>query len=114
MSHVSLVRLKRQARRSGITQDEIAAAANVGRSLVSHVFAGRAKSSNVVATTRRLVEARRTAGSEATGRQRWSRAPKGRRRSTAALVVRHATGWAGDDLEARLAEVHASRSRARV
>lgn len=112
MSHVSLVNLKRQAKRYGITQDDIASAASVGRSLVSHVFAGRAKSLNVVAVARRLVAARRAVGPR--GREGETRPAFARQESTARAVLRHATGWAGDDLESRLAEVYASRSRTRV
>jgi transcriptional regulator with XRE-family HTH domain len=114
VSHLSLIRLKRQARRYGVTQDEIAVAANVGRSLVSHVFAGRAKSSNVVGAALRLVAARRAGEPHAAGRERQVRSDAPRRRSTARAVLKHATGWAGNDLEARLAEVSRSRSRARV
>ena len=112
MSHVSLVNLKRQAKRYGITQDDIASAASVGRSLVSHVFAGRAKSLNVVVVARRLVAARRAV--EPRGRGGETRPAAARQASTAQAVLRHATGWAGDDLESRLAEVYASRSRTRV
>jgi len=112
VSHVSLVDLKRQAKRYGVTQDDIAAAASVGRSLVSHVFAGRAKSSNVVAEARRLVAARRAGGPR--GRGGKARPAGARQESTARAVLRHATGWAGDDLESRLAEVYASRSRTRA
>lgn len=107
MSHVSLVNLKRQAKRYGVTQDDIASAASVGRSLVSHVFAGRAKSLNVVAVARRLVAARRADGPRV-------RPAVARQESTARGVLRHATGWAGGDLESCLAEVCASRSRTRV
>jgi transcriptional regulator with XRE-family HTH domain len=116
VSHVSLVNLKRQAKRYGITQDEIASAASVGRSLVAHVFAGRAKSSNVVAVARRLVAARRAVGPRPRGRGREgeARPAVARQESTARAVLRHATGWAGDDLESRLAEVCASRSRTRA
>jgi transcriptional regulator with XRE-family HTH domain len=114
VSHVSLVNLKRQAKRYGITQDDIASAASVGRSLVSHVFAGRAKSLNVVAVARRLVAARRAGGPRGRGRQGEARPAVARQESTARAVLRHATGWAGDDLESRLAEVCASRSRTRV
>ena len=114
MSHVSLVNLKRQAKRYGITQDDIASAASVGRSLVSHVFAGRAKSLNVVAVARRLVAARRAVGPRGRGREGKARPAVARQESTARAVLRHATGWAGDDLESRLAEVYASRSRSRV
>ena len=111
MSHISLHGLKRQARRYGITQDEIAAAANVGRTLVSHVFAGRAKSSNVVTVAWRLVAARRAVEPQPAGPLRPAAA---RRRSTARAALKHATGWAGDDLEARLIEVAGARSRAHV
>ena len=55
MSHVTLTRLKRQAKRLGITHDRIAAEAHVGRTLVVHVFAGRAKSKNVLRTVRRMI-----------------------------------------------------------
>jgi len=106
------VNLKRQAKRYGITQDDIAAAASVGRSLVSHVFAGRAKSSNVVAEARRLVAARRAGGPRRRGGE--ARPAITAQASTAQAVLRHATGWAGDDLESRLAEVYVSRSRTRA
>jgi transcriptional regulator with XRE-family HTH domain len=114
VTHIALGRLRQQAKRCGITQEQIAAAANVGRSLVSHVFAGRAKSSNVVATTRRLIAARQTVGSRGARRERQRRPASARRRSTARALLKHATGWAGGDLGARLAEVDALRSRARV
>ena len=114
MSHVSLVNLKRQAKRYGITQDEIASAASVGRSLVAHVFAGRAKSANVVAVARRLVAARRAVRPRGRGREREVRPAVARQGSTARAVLRHATGWAGDDLDSRLAEVCAWRSRTRA
>ena len=55
MSHVTLLRLKRQAKVLRITHDRIAAEAHVGRTLVVHVLAGRAKSANVVATVKRLI-----------------------------------------------------------
>lgn len=55
MSHATLLRLKRQAKQHGITHDRIAAEAGVGRTLVVHVLAGRAKSANVVATVKRLI-----------------------------------------------------------
>lgn len=62
MSHVTLTRLKRQAKRLGITHDRIAAEAaktslrgSVSRTMVAHTFAGRTKSANVVATARRLI-----------------------------------------------------------
>ena len=116
MSHATLFRLKRQAQRYGITQDAIAAAAGVGRTLVSHVFAGRARSSNVVTTARRLVGARRTTQEDATSalRSPSRRENARRRRSAAKTLLKHATGWAGGDLEKRLTEVYALRSRARA
>jgi transcriptional regulator with XRE-family HTH domain len=55
VSHDTLQRLKRQLKKQGITHDQVASAANVGRTLVVHVLAGRAKSSNVVATVKRLL-----------------------------------------------------------
>lgn len=58
MSHDSLARLKRKLKRHGITQDEVAREAGVGRTLVVHVLAGRAKSANVVATVKRLLAGR--------------------------------------------------------
>ncbi len=114
VSHVSLVNLKRQAQRYGITQDDIASSASVGRSLVSHVPAGRAKSLNVVAVARRLVAERRAGEPRLRGREGAARPAVARQESTARAVLRHATGWAGDDLESRLAEAYASRSSARV
>ena len=114
MSHVSLVNLKRQAKRYGITQDDIASATSVGRSLVSDVFAGRANSLNAVAVARRLVAERRAGEPRLRGREGAARPAVTRRASTARAVLRHATGWAGDDLASRRAEVRAWRSRTRV
>lgn len=64
MSHSTLARLKREAKALRITHDRIAAEANVGRTLVVHVLAGRAKSANVVATVKRLIAEARTAKKE--------------------------------------------------
>lgn len=123
VSHSSAGRLKNQARRYGVTQDQIAEAARVGRTLVSHVFAGRAKSGNVVATARRLIAARRVeqAAPSRSHRPRTGLlAPPGTptpgawKRSTARSLLKHATGWAGGDLAERLAEVSALRSRAKA
>jgi transcriptional regulator with XRE-family HTH domain len=50
-------RLKRQLKRAGITQDTLADAAGIGRTAVCHVLAGRATSSNVLATAKRLLAA---------------------------------------------------------
>lgn len=62
MSRDTLQRLKRQLKRVGITHERVAAEAGVGRTLVVHVLAGRAKSANVVATVKRLIaEAKNTA-----------------------------------------------------
>jgi hypothetical protein len=47
--------LKRQLKSRGITHDQVAQAASVGRTLVVHVLAGRAKSQNVVDTVKRLL-----------------------------------------------------------
>jgi predicted transcriptional regulator len=58
MSHQTLARLKRRAKRLGITQAAIAEAAGVKPTLICHVFAGRAKSRNVVRTARRLIAER--------------------------------------------------------
>ncbi len=55
MSHATLTRLKRDLKRRGITQTQVAEAAAVGRTLVVHVLAGRAKSQNVVNTAKRLL-----------------------------------------------------------
>lgn len=55
MSHVRLARLKRQLKSARITHDRVAAEARVGRTLVVHVLAGRAKSANVIATAERLL-----------------------------------------------------------
>lgn len=55
MSHATLARLKKQLKSRGITQDQVAQAAGVGRTLVVHVLAGRAKSQNVVDTVKRLL-----------------------------------------------------------
>lgn len=63
MNPRTLARLKLEAKRLGITQDRIAAAAGVGRTCVVHVFARRATSANVIETTRRLIaEAKEAAG----------------------------------------------------
>jgi transcriptional regulator with XRE-family HTH domain len=51
----SLVRLKRQLQRHGITQDRIADEANVSRTMVNHVVNGRAKSRKVMAAIERLL-----------------------------------------------------------
>lgn len=68
VSHAYLTRLKRQAKKLQITHDRIAAEAGVGRTLVVHVFAGRAKSRNVVATVRRLIAEKKAAkNAEPTG-----------------------------------------------
>jgi len=55
VSHRTIRRLKRQLKEAGITQDALAAEANVGRTLVCHVLAGRAKSRNVLTTAKRLL-----------------------------------------------------------
>jgi hypothetical protein len=47
--------LKRQLKARKITHDQVALAAGVGRTLVVHVLAGRAKSQNVVDTVKRLL-----------------------------------------------------------
>ena len=66
-SATTLTRIKRTCRHLGITQREIAAEAattskrgHVGRSLVAHVFAGRALSRNVVEAARRCIHRART------------------------------------------------------
>lgn len=65
MSHITLARLKKQLKVHRITHDQVAQAANVGRTLVVHVLAGRAKSQNVVDTVKRLLaEARNGAPAE--------------------------------------------------
>jgi len=48
-------RLKRQLRQAGITHDQVAEAAGVGRTTVVHVLAGRGKSENVLAAAKRLL-----------------------------------------------------------
>jgi len=62
VSHSTLPRprpgLKKELKSHGITHDQVATAANVGRTLVVHVLAGRAKSANVVATAKRLIAER--------------------------------------------------------
>jgi len=117
VTHATLSRLKRQARRYGITHDQIAEAARVGRTLVSHVLAGRAKSANVIGTTRRLIAVCRAGRQRAPEVERASpqRPPKRfpRMRANASALLKHATGWAGDDLEERLLEVAAQRSPTR-
>jgi transcriptional regulator with XRE-family HTH domain len=55
VSHGTLARLKKQLKARGITHERVAEAAGVGRTLVVHVLAGRAKSANVVATAKRLL-----------------------------------------------------------
>jgi predicted transcriptional regulator len=55
-------RIKKLLKSVGITQDQVAEAAGVGRTCVSHVLSGRLKSANVVETARRLLaEAREKA-----------------------------------------------------
>lgn len=61
MSHLRLSRLKRQLKRAGISHARVAVEAHVGRTLVTHVLAGRAKSKNVVATAERLLLAKKMA-----------------------------------------------------
>jgi len=51
----SLAALRTKLKARKITHDQIAAAAGVGRTLVVHVLAGRAKSQNVVDTMKRLL-----------------------------------------------------------
>lgn len=46
--------LRRRLEAAGVTQDTVAQAAGVTRSLVSHVLAGRSKSRNVAETVERL------------------------------------------------------------
>lgn len=55
MSHRTLARLKKQLKAHRITHDRVAKAADVGRTLVVHVLAGRAKSQNVIDTAKRLL-----------------------------------------------------------
>lgn len=55
MSHRTLARLKRELKARRITHDQVAEAARVGRTLVVHVLAGRAKSQNVVDTVKRML-----------------------------------------------------------
>ena len=48
-------------KRAGITQDQVALAANVTRPMVNHVLNRRAKSAKVVATAERLLAERESA-----------------------------------------------------
>jgi transcriptional regulator with XRE-family HTH domain len=51
----TLHRIKRAAKHRGISQIQIAEAAEVTRQHVCHVFAGRVKSRPVIATAKRLI-----------------------------------------------------------
>ena len=51
-----LLRLKRQLKKARITHDRVAGEANVTRTMVVHVFAGRTTSRNVLATAQRLLD----------------------------------------------------------
>jgi len=51
----SLEALRTKLKARKITHDQVAAAAGVGRTLVVHVLAGRAKSQNVLDTVKRLL-----------------------------------------------------------
>jgi hypothetical protein len=114
VTHNTLSILKRQAKRYGITHDQIAETAHVGRTLVSHVLAGRAKSANVVATARRLIAVRRAGRQRALEVEERASPQGAEKRSPASALLKHATGWAGGDLEERLAEVAAQRSPTRA
>lgn len=48
-------KLKRRLRDAGITHDQVAEAAGVGRTTVVHVLAGRGKSQNVIDAAHRLL-----------------------------------------------------------
>lgn len=61
----TLARLKAALDRLGIAQNDVATAAGVSKHMVSHVLHGRAKSANVVATARRLIEAAKKTGAAA-------------------------------------------------
>lgn len=50
-----IARLKRELKQHRITHDRVAAAANVHRTTVVNVLAGRMKSQNVVSTAERLL-----------------------------------------------------------
>jgi len=51
----SLEALRTKLKARKITHDQVATAAGVGRTLVVHVLAGRAKSQNVLDTVKRLL-----------------------------------------------------------
>ncbi len=51
----TLRRLKAKARRLGVTQDQIAATAEVTRPAVVNVFAGRTRSARIVEVAKRLI-----------------------------------------------------------
>lgn len=55
LSQTTRNRMRTQLKRRGITHDRIAAEANVSRTCVVHVLAGRGKSQNVVNTIKRLI-----------------------------------------------------------
>jgi transcriptional regulator with XRE-family HTH domain len=60
-----LTRLGRRLQRAGITRQAVALEAGVTKAHVSHVFAGRYASANVVATAERLLAERQPEAAKA-------------------------------------------------
>jgi transcriptional regulator with XRE-family HTH domain len=58
VSHVTVPDLKAELKKHGITQDRVAKAAGVSRTMVAHLLAGRTKSANVVETAQKLIRRR--------------------------------------------------------
>jgi predicted transcriptional regulator len=73
-SHVTVsdqnAELKSELKRHGITQDRLARAAGVSRTMVTHLLAGRTKSARIRTVAQRLIEraGRRKNGSNKTAR----------------------------------------------
>lgn len=64
---LNLAQLKRALQTHGVPQTRVAVEAGVSKFMVCHVLAGRAKSANVVAVTRRLIAEARAAAQEQAG-----------------------------------------------
>lgn len=62
MSHRTRPELKAQLKAKGITQDQVAAAHGVGRTMVTHWLAGRNKSEPLLRTIERLLAEKTTRG----------------------------------------------------
>lgn len=58
VSQRTIAKIKRQLKRAGISQDEVAVAADVTRTMVNHVVNGRAKSRKVIEAIDRLLHER--------------------------------------------------------